>query len=187
MTLSRMIARPLLASTFLVGGVNALRNVDQHAQKATPVTDRIVPLAQKAAPGAPIPTDAKTWVRINAAVQIGAGLAFATGRAPRLSASLLALSLVPTTLAGHSFWAETDPTAKRTQFLGFTKNASMLGGLMIAAGDTEGQPGLAWRAQRATKDVRREARTFSKEARREAKHLAGSARREAKLARAQLT
>lgn len=175
MTLSRMIARPLLASTFVVGGANALRNVDQLAEKASSVTDKMVPLVKKAAPGTPIPTDAKTWIRINAAVQIGAGLAFATGRAPRLSASLLALSVVPTTLAGHAFWDESDPTARRTQFMAFTKNASMLGGLLIAAGDTEGQPGLAWRARRAGKDARREA-----------KHLAGSARREAKLARAQI-
>ena len=34
----------------------------------------------------------------------------------------------------------------------------MLGGLIIAAGDTEGQPGVAWRTRRAAKDARREAR-----------------------------
>jgi len=187
MTLSRTIARPLLASTFVVGGISALRNVDALAPKVTPVTDRIVPLAQKAAPSANLPTDAGSWIKINAAVQIGAGLALATGRAPRLAATLLAVSLVPTTVAGHPFWSESEPVARRTQFMAFVKNTSMLGGLLIAAGDTEGQPGLAWRAQRGAQDVRREARTLTKEARREAKHLASAARREAKLAKAQLT
>lgn len=176
MTLSRTIARPLLASTFVVGGVSALRNVDALAPKATPVTDRIVPLAQKAAPHANLPTDARAWVKINAGIQIGAGLALATGRLPRLSAALLAVSLVPTTVAGHPFWTESEPVARRTQFMAFVKNTSMLGGLLIAAGDTEGQPGLAWRAQRGAKDVRREAR-----------HLTSAARRETKLAKAQLT
>ena len=109
-------------------------------------------------------------------MQIGAGLALATGRVPRLSATLLAVSLVPTTVAAHPFWEETEPDARRTQFAAFVKSASMLGGLVIAAGDTEGQPGLAWRAQRGAKDVRREAR-----------HLSATARREAKLAKAQLT
>ena len=47
---------------------------------------------------------------------------------------------------------------------------------MLAAVDTEGKPGVAWRARRAAADVRREA-----------KGLARTARREAKLARAQLT
>lgn len=186
MTFSRLIARPLLASSFVLGGITALRNADSLAGKASTVTDRLVPLIKKAAPGAPIPTDAKTLVRLNAVVQIGAALAFATGRAPRISATLLAASLVPTTIAGHAFWSEQDPAQKRTHLLHFTKNASILGGLLIAAGDTEGQPGVAWRARRAAKDARREGTQLAKGARREAKHLAEGARREAKLARAQI-
>lgn len=174
MTLSRIIARPLLASTFFLGATNALRNADAMAAKAAPVTAKIVPAAQKAVPSAPLPTDPKTWVRINAGVQVVAGLAFATGRAPRLSAAALATSLVPTTIAGHAFWAEQDPAAKKAQLMGFVKNASILGGLLIAAGDTEGKPGVAWRTRRVAKDARREA-----------KHLATSARREAKLVKAQ--
>lgn len=187
MTFSRIIARPLLSSVFLLGGYNALRNASAIAPMAAPVTDKIVPLVQKAAPSLPIPQDPKTLVRINAAVQIAAALTLATGRAPRLSATVLATSLVPTTIAGHPFWDESDPTTRKAQLLAFVQNASVLGGLLIAAGDTEGKPGVAWRAGRGAKDARREARNFATSARREAKHLAGSARREAKLAKAQLT
>jgi uncharacterized membrane protein YphA (DoxX/SURF4 family) len=176
MTITRLLARPMLASIFVAGGINALRNTDVHAAKAQKVTDRFVPLAQQAAPKAPIPTDAATLVRVNAGAQILAAAALATGRAPRLSATVLAASLVPTTLAGHAFWDETDPQAKATQRLQFIKNTSILGGLLLAGVDTEGRPGLAWRARRAAADVRREAR-----------HVAKEARREAKLARAQLT
>ena len=174
MTVSRTIARPLLASMFLVGGVNALRNPDMLAKRAKPVLDRVAPLLKQSP--LPIPDDPATIVRLNGAVHVGAGLALATGRAPRISAAVLALSLVPTTLGGHRFWEEQDPAVKTQQRLNFFKNLSMLGGLIIAAGDTDGKPGVAWRTRRVAKDARREA-----------KHLAAAARREAKLAKAQLT
>src|SRR5918999_2856418 len=176
MSLSRLIARPLLAATFVVGGVNALRNAPSLAAKSAPVTDKLMPLVHKAVPQLPLPEDPATLVRINASVQIAAALTLATGRAPRLSSAVLAATLVPTTVAGHRFW-EVDDKAQRTQQqLHFFKNVSLFGGLVIAAGDTEGRPGVAWRARRAGRDARREAR-----------HLAKAARREAKLAKAQLT
>ena len=166
----------MLASIFVVGGVNALRNAPALAGKAQPVTDKLVPLAKKAVPSLPIPEDATTLVRINAGTQIVAGLSLATGRAPRLSAALLAATILPTTLAGHRFWEVDDKAARQQQQLHFFKNVSTLGGLLIASGDTDGKPGVAWRTRRAAKDARRQA-----------KHLAVSARREAKLAKAQLT
>jgi len=174
MTVSRTIARPLLASMFLVGGVNALKNPDKLALRAKPVLDRVVPLLKQTP--VPVPDDHETIVRLNGAVHVGAGLALATGRAPRISSAVLAATLVPTTLGGHRFWEEQDPMARTQQRMNFFKNVSMLGGLLIAAGDTDGKPGVAWRARRAAKDARREA-----------KHLATAARREAKLAKAQLT
>jgi putative oxidoreductase len=175
MTVSRMIARPLLASMFVVGGVNALRNASDYAIKAKEVTDRLVPLAKRALPQAPIPEDPATLVRINAVVHIGAGAALATGHFPRLASTALAATLVPTTLAGHQFWNESDPAMKSNHRVHFFKNLSMLGGLLLAAVDTEGRPGVAWRTRRAARDVRREAG-----------HLKATARREAKLAAAQL-
>ena len=175
MTVTRLIARPMLASMFVVGGVNALKNTAAAAERAKPVTDTVIPLAQRYAPNAKIPTDPRTLVRANAATQIVAGLALATGRAPRLASLALAASLVPTTAAGHRFWEESEPTARANQRIHFFKNVSMLGGLMIASVDTEGRPGLAWRAKRAASDVRRDAR-----------HVRKAARREAKLARKSL-
>lgn len=176
MTVSRMIARPMLASMFVVGGANALKNAPALAPKAGRVTERLMPLVQRVAPTLPVPQDPVTLVRLNAAVQITAGATLATGRAPRLSAAALALSLAPTTMAGHRFWAEQDPAQKSAQRLQFFKNVSLLGGLIIASGDTDGRPGLAWRARRAAKDARRETR-----------HLARSARREARLAAARVS
>lgn len=162
MALTRLLARPLLASVFFVGATNALKNSEVMAARARRVTDKVVPKAQER--GLPVPSDPVTLVRINAGVQLAAAAALATGRAPRLSAAVLAASLVPTTIAGHAFWAETEPAAKNQQRLHFAKNLSILGGLVLAAVDTEGKPGVAWRTRRAAKDVRREAKQLAKEA-----------------------
>lgn len=158
MTLLRLVARPMMASMFVVGGVNAFKNTDAMAIKAKKVTDRVVPMAQRALPTVPIPTEPATLVRINAATQIGAAAALATGRAPRVASAVLAASLVPTTISGHAFWEESDPQAKSAQRVQFFKNVSMLGGLLLASADTEGRPGLAWRARHAARDARREAK-----------------------------
>jgi uncharacterized membrane protein YphA (DoxX/SURF4 family) len=169
MTLIRLLARPMLASTFVYGGIQALRNAPALAEAAKPVNDGIRSFASKVAPSVPVPADDTTMVRINAGVHILAGLGLATGRAPRLSALALAATVVPTTVAGHPFWEEKDKAARMHQMTHFFKNLSMLGGLVIAAIDTEGKPGVAWRARRAARDVRREARQLAKQARAEAR------------------
>jgi putative oxidoreductase len=166
----------MLASMFVVGGVSAYRNADKMAAKAKPVYDRIVPAAEKAVPQAPMPKDAEAMVKVNAITQVAAGLLLATGKAPRLSANVLALSLVPTTLAGHRFWEETDPGAKANQKVHFFKNVSMFGGLLLAGVDTEGRPGIAWRVKHGAKAARREAKHARKAARREAKRATTSAK-----------
>jgi putative oxidoreductase len=174
MAISRLFARPMLASMFVVGGLDSVRNAAAKADAAAPVTQRVAPLLQRVVPQ--LPSDPATLVRLNGAVQVAAGLGLATGKAPRLSAALLAATLVPTTAAGHRFWEKSDPAERAQQRVHFFKNVSMLGGLVIASGDTEGQPGILWRTRRAAKDARREAR-----------HLARSARREAALAKAKVT
>jgi uncharacterized membrane protein YphA (DoxX/SURF4 family) len=174
MTATRLIARPLLASTFVAGGVSALKNAPELATKAKPVVDRIRPALEKAAPQLKIPDDTVTLVRLNAVAQILAAGALARGRAPRLSSAVLAASLAPTTVAGHAFWNETDPERRANQKIHFFKNLSMLGGLLLAAVDTEGRPGVAWRAKHVATGARREARHMAKAAKLEARLAAKS-------------
>jgi putative oxidoreductase len=169
MTAIRLIARPMLASMFVLGGIDALMNASPKTEKATKVTEHVPTMAARIAPGLPVPSDPATLVRINGGVQVAAGLALATGRAPRMSALVLAASLLPTTYAGHPFWEEKDKDARKTQRIQFAKNVSMMGGLLLAGVDTEGKPGVAWRARRAARDVRREARQLARQARLEAR------------------
>jgi uncharacterized membrane protein YphA (DoxX/SURF4 family) len=175
MTLIRLVARPMLASMFVVGGIDALLHASGKVPTAEKVTEQVPTIADKIAPGLPVPTDPATLVRINGGAQVLAGLTLATGRMPRLSALVLAASLAPTTYAGHPFWEEQDAGARAAQRVQFFKNISMMGGLLLAGVDTAGKPGVAWRARRAARDVRRETR-----------HLAKQARTEARLAKSHL-
>ena len=151
-----------MASIFVVGPIATLRNSSGAAQKAEPVTDPLIRLAQRA--GVPIPSDPQKLVKLNAGIQLAAGLCLATGRMPRLSAAVLASSLVPTTLAGHDFWNETDPSARQQQQLQLAKNLSLLGGLLIAAGDTDGKPGAVWLAKHAARTAAMEGKIVALEA-----------------------
>ncbi|MGB7239864.1 MAG: DoxX family membrane protein, partial [Rhodococcus sp. (in: high G+C Gram-positive bacteria)] len=148
--LVRRIARPLMSTIFIAGGIDALRNPAGKAKAATPLIEQ----GQETLPDsvtANVPSDPETLVRINGAIQVGGGLLLATGKAPRIASLALAGSLVPTTVAGHAFWNETDPETKAAQRIQFLKNVSLLGGLLIAAVDTEGKPSIAWRSRRAAR------------------------------------
>jgi putative oxidoreductase len=190
MTVVRAIARPLLSTIFIVQGVNAVRNPEPLVPKAQPVTDKLVPMVKKVAPpqiGDRIPETTAGMVRLNGAAQVVGGLALASGRARRPAAALLAALLVPTTVAGHPFWSEKDKDARNLQRIQFMKNLSLLGGLMLAAVDTEGKPGLVWRAGHlaghAQDSMRRAAATTARETRRAAKVTAKETRRATEDAR----
>lgn len=130
MTILRFVARPMMASIFFAGASSALKNANAVGAKAQPVAN----IASQAL-GQEIP--AETLVRVNAATQIVAAASLATGRFPRLSAAILAGSLVPTTAVGHQFWNEADPMSKRNQMLHFFKNASIIGGLLMSTLDPD--------------------------------------------------
>lgn len=147
MALSRRIARPLLASIFVVGGWDAFWNPAGKAKKAEAVTEPLVETAGVEG------VDTETLVRVNGAVQIGAGALLALGKFPRVAAVALIGSIVPTTYAGHRFWEEDDPATRRQQKMHFLKNVGLLGGLMLAAFDTGGEPSLAWRAKRQARQI----------------------------------
>ena len=141
-TVLRAIARPMVASIFVIQGYETFRRPDRLAPRAESV---VRPLAERI-PAVPAKTE--DAVRLNGAVQMVAGTLLALGRFPRLSALALAATLVPTTAAGHRFWEAEEDADRTQQRIHFLKNLSMFGGLLITAADTGGRPSLAWRAQR---------------------------------------
>ncbi|MCU1617445.1 MAG: DoxX family protein [Frankiales bacterium] len=148
--LVRRIARPLLAAPFVVLGVDALRNPGPRVATARPLVEAVTEQADKQLP-VQVPRDVEQWVRINAGVMVGAGALFGLGRLPRLSAVLLSATMVPTTAAGHRFWEHDDKQTRQQQLIHFLKNLGLVGGLLIAAVDTEGKPSVGWRARRAAR------------------------------------
>lgn len=103
-----------------------------------------------------LPDDNELLVRINGGVQILAGATLLLGIKPRLSAIALAGSLIPTTLAGHSFWEMEggDAKAHQTQF---SKNLAALGGLLLIAGDGDSTKAIEKAAKKAAKKAEKRA------------------------------
>src|SRR6478752_2578102 len=124
MRISSVVARPLLGSMFVYGGLDAFRNPAGKVPRAEKVAPDIANLVG-------VDADTEQLVQFNGAVQIGAGITLALGIFPRVSALLLAGSLVPTTLAGHRFWEAEDDVERTQQTMQALKNAAMFGGLLL--------------------------------------------------------
>ncbi len=126
----RPAARVLTGSTYVLLGYDALREPGGRVDLASPVLAAI-------RSAVPLPEDDELLVRANAAVQVTAGALLALGKAQRLSALALAVSLVPTTLAGHPYWTIEDPVDRKLQRIHFHKNMALIGGLLFAALDPQ--------------------------------------------------
>ena len=84
MSFVRFLARPMLASSFVLAGVDKLRNADD-------TVEQLSPLLRRAAETLPFQTNEKVLARVIGGTQVGAGVLFAVGKFARLSATLLAI------------------------------------------------------------------------------------------------
>ncbi len=126
MKLAHRLARPLLASMFVVGGADAIRHPESKVKAADAVVGplgRLFPV---------LPDDPEVFVTANGTAQVLAGTLLALGRWKRLAALVLIGSIVPTTYAGHRFWLEVDEAKRSQQRIHFLKNLGLLGGLLFA-------------------------------------------------------
>lgn len=142
----RRIARPMLAAIFVVSGLDSIKHPAGRAKAATPLLDKVIPVTG-------LPDDKELIVRANGVAMLTGGVLLATGKLPRLASAVLAASLVPTTLAVHSFWEKPFGADRSKDRVDFLKNLGLLGGVLLATVDTEGKPGLAWRARKLRSDA----------------------------------
>ncbi|MCX4098719.1 DoxX family membrane protein [Nocardia sp. alder85J] len=133
MILLRTAARILTGSTYAILGWEVARAPGQRVEIAA---DTLAALRRFV----PLPGDDESIVRGNGAVQAVGGLLLALGLFPRVSAAVLAISMVPTTVAGHGFWQEGEPEVWRFERIQFQKNLAMLGGLAFACLDDRRGP-----------------------------------------------
>jgi putative oxidoreductase len=129
----RPAARIVTGSTYVLLGFDALRAPGARVEQAGPVLAAV----RKAVP---LPEDDELVVRANAAVQVLCGALLMAGRVPRLASLALAGSLIPTTLAGNSYWTIEDPDVRKIQRIQFHKNLAMIGGLIFSALDEPRTP-----------------------------------------------
>lgn len=93
-------------------------------------------------------------VKLNGAAMALGGAALCLNRVPRLAALGLAASMVPTTVAGHGYWAFDDPQTRAAQRTQFLKNVALAGGLLaVAAGGATSNRSLQKAAERAVDKV----------------------------------
>lgn len=170
MSFVRFLARPMLASSFVLAGMDKLKNADDTATQLSP-------LLRRAAESLPFQTNEKVLARVIGGTQVGAGVLFALGKSARLAATVLA---VISALNGYVEWRSADITSKegrdarRKQLL---KNVSLTGGVLLAAVDTNGRPSLAWRAEHLAADVKKSTGHLASDVKKSTGHLAADVKK----------
>ncbi len=115
MSIVRSVSRLLLSGIFISGGAQAFIEPGGRVKK---VAEAGFPKAERS-------------VELNGAVMVVGGILLASGIAPRVAATLLIGSLVPTTVVGHAFWKEENEVGRKNQLIQFLKNLGLLGGLLL--------------------------------------------------------
>ena len=128
----RRLARPLLGLAFIDSGIAALRDDGRRAERARAL-------------GVKNPAQA---TRAVAGVQVAAGTLLVLNRFPRLSALVLAATVLPEAVTGHAFWSEQDKLTKTNERALFTRDLGLLGGALVAVADTGGRESVPHRAKR---------------------------------------
>jgi uncharacterized membrane protein YphA (DoxX/SURF4 family) len=168
--LLRRIARPLFASWFLTEGIDAVRHPAPHVEVARDALGRATALVPDGSLGPleryrrPSERDLTLLVRAHGAATAVAALLLATGRAPRTAALALAGLTLPLAAAdapeGHrphlphprrtqTAQDAADKAEKHERRRRFVRSLALTGGALIAAADTAGRPGIAWRVEHA--------------------------------------
>lgn len=161
MSIVRIIARPLLATGFVVNGVDSFRNSSAAAEHLSPVltgVERAVPQAK------PALSNRAVVAQGLAAAQVGAAVAYGLGKFPRAAATVL----VGTTglnayldFQASEHGTKEQKSARRSSAL---KNVSLVGATMLAAVDTNGRPSLQWRAQHLLHSAQKSASSIGQDA-----------------------
>lgn len=141
MSIVRVLARPMLASSFILSGINALMHTKDTAEKLSPVLSPVVSAL-------PLNISEKNLAMAVAGTQVGAGLLLATGKFARAAAVVLSVTAALTTAAEYRASSPESKEGKSHRRAQLAKNIGLLGGALLASVDTAGRPGLVWRAEK---------------------------------------
>jgi uncharacterized membrane protein YphA (DoxX/SURF4 family) len=113
--LTRFAGRALLSGIFVYSGYGMFNNAERYAKSA--------------AEALPMLPEEPVLAKVQGATMLVAGSALAVGILPRLSARILALTMLPNTYVGHPFW-KAKSEDRRPQLVHFLKNVGLIGGLL---------------------------------------------------------
>jgi putative oxidoreductase len=111
-----VLGRLLLSVIFVLSGFG---KITQFANTAAMMAGAGIPLAKAA-------------LVLTIVIELGGGLLLITGYKVRYVAPIMALFLVPVTLAFHKFWG-IPAQEQQMQMVNFLKNVAIMGGLVVAA------------------------------------------------------
>ncbi|WP_347041765.1 hypothetical protein [Brachybacterium nesterenkovii] len=168
MSLIRSIARPLLAAPFILEGIRTVKTPEREIDVAPAAFAKVdEKLAASSAPGM---IDSRTIVRAAGAVAAGAGVMYATNRAPRAAAVLL----LATTSIGFAnrrkIW-ELRGEERMNEIQAILTDAGLLGGVLLAIVDTDGSPSVGYRVNKLVERGQKSAAKKQRELERSAKKL----------------
>lgn len=123
----RAIARPLLASWFIYGGLESVLTPQPRAARAEPV---VKPLLVEAGLEDVKVTD---MVKVHGAATLAAASMLALSRTPKTAGFALAGLAAVTVAAGRPFWREEDEEDRLRERERFMVNVSLLGATALAA------------------------------------------------------
>ncbi|WP_062380289.1 hypothetical protein [Demequina pelophila] len=123
----RALARPLLASWFVYGGVQTALEPERQVDRAAPYVDPVLKEA-----GLDSVTTADV-VKAHGIASVALASMLALSRSPRAAALGLAGLATATAVVAHPFWKEEDEAKREAELDLFLKNVSLVGGVLVAA------------------------------------------------------
>ena len=155
MSLVRFVSRALLASYFVWDGVDAIMKPESRVADAEPVAEKVLGLAERWLPAEVarrLPAKTETLVRWHGAIEAAGAVMLATGLFRRTGAVIVAVTQIPKAVMAQPRLQQGSPGA-------FVTELGLLGGALVAAGDTQGRPNLAWLAAQKQRSAKRAAKT----------------------------
>ena len=117
----RTLGHLLLSGIFISGGWAAF---SQPGGRPTKVAEAGIPEPELA-------------VELNGALMVIGGTMLGLGIAPKVAATMLIGSLIPTTIVGHTFWKEETGTGRQNHLTQFLKNLGLIGGLLMVLAEKD--------------------------------------------------
>lgn len=167
MSVVRRLARPALASSFILSGVDRLKDPASAAH-----LEKAVSLAASTSPYLSVLKGQERLVgQALAGSQVAAGSLFALGKLPRLSSTVLLATGAVNAYLEFMATEHDSKEQKSARVNNLVKNSSLLGAIALASVDTDGNPSLAWRASKLTDKVAKKSEQISSDVMDKAENL----------------